>query len=40
MAEVAGLVLGAASVAALVGVFKDCVDLFSMISAARSLGSD
>jgi len=40
MAEVAGLVLGAAGVAALVGVFKDCVDLFSLISAAQSLGRD
>jgi hypothetical protein len=40
MAEVASLVLGAAVVAALVGVFKDCIDLFSLISAARSLGCD
>jgi len=40
MAEVAGLVLGAAGVAVLVGVFKDCVDLFSLISAAQSLGRD
>jgi hypothetical protein len=37
MAEVAGLALG---VVALAGVFKDCIDLFSYISAARSLGND
>jgi len=37
MAEVAGLVIGTV---ALAGVFKDCVDLFSYICAARSLGRD
>src|SRR3569833_653148 len=37
MAEVAGLVLGTV---ALVGTFKDCVDLYSYISAAKSLGRD
>jgi hypothetical protein len=37
MAEVAGLFLG---VAALLGTFKDCIDLFSYISAAKSLGND
>ena len=37
MAEAAGLVLG---VIGLIGSFKDCVDLFSYISAARSLGRD
>jgi hypothetical protein len=37
MAEVAGLFLGAV---ALLGTFKDCIDLFSYISAARSLGND
>lgn len=37
MAEAAGLTVG---VVALAGVFKDCIDLFSYISAARSLGSD
>ncbi|KAF5685253.1 hypothetical protein FCIRC_3556 [Fusarium circinatum] len=35
--EVAGLTIGAA---ALVSLFKDCVDLFSMITAARDLGKD
>ena len=30
----------AISVVSLVGVFKDCIDLFSMISAAKSLGTD
>ncbi|ENH69384.1 hypothetical protein FOC1_g10011735 [Fusarium oxysporum f. sp. cubense race 1] len=35
--EVAGLTLGAV---ALVSLFKDCVDLFSMITAARDLGKD
>lgn len=30
----------AVSVISLVGVFKDCLDLFSMISATSSLGSD
>ncbi|KAJ9602482.1 hypothetical protein H2200_013025 [Cladophialophora chaetospira] len=37
MAEAAGLALG---VVALAGVFKDCIDLFSYIEAARELGSD
>ncbi|EEU47526.1 uncharacterized protein NECHADRAFT_35981, partial [Fusarium vanettenii 77-13-4] len=35
--EVAGLTIGAV---ALIGTFKDCIDLYSMISAARSLGKD
>ncbi|KAH7245402.1 prion-inhibition and propagation-domain-containing protein, partial [Fusarium tricinctum] len=35
--EVAGLSIGAV---ALIGTFKDCIDLFSMITAARSLGRD
>ncbi|KAF5697299.1 hypothetical protein FMUND_15462 [Fusarium mundagurra] len=35
--EVAGLTIGAV---ALVSLFKDCVDLFSMITAARDLGKD
>ncbi|KAI3581949.1 hypothetical protein IWW34DRAFT_817591 [Fusarium oxysporum f. sp. albedinis] len=35
--EVAGLTLGAVALASL---FKDCVDLFSMITAARDLGRD
>ncbi|QKD53579.2 uncharacterized protein FOBCDRAFT_239360 [Fusarium oxysporum Fo47] len=35
--EVAGLTLG---VVALASLFKDCVDLFSMITAARDLGRD
>lgn len=37
MAEVAGLAIGAF---ALIGAFKDCIDLFSYFSAARSLGRD
>jgi len=37
MAELAGLSVG---VVALIGVFKDCVDLFSYISAAATLGRD
>ena len=37
MAEAAGLAVG---VIALIGVFKDCIDLFSYISAARSLERD
>ncbi|RYP04282.1 hypothetical protein DL764_004545 [Monosporascus ibericus] len=37
MAETAGLVVG---VVALAGLFKDCVDLFSCISATKSLGRD
>jgi hypothetical protein len=37
MAEAVGLVLGAV---ALLSTFKDCLDLFQDISAARSLGSD
>ncbi len=37
MAEAAGLAL---SVVALAGVFKDCIDLFSYIKAARALGSE
>ncbi|CAJ0548545.1 Ff.00g021580.m01.CDS01 [Fusarium sp. VM40] len=35
--EAAGLAIGAV---ALIGLFKDCVDLFSMITAARRLGQD
>ncbi|KAG4255379.1 hypothetical protein FPRO04_03911 [Fusarium proliferatum] len=35
--EVVGLTIGAV---ALVSLFKDCVDLFSMITAARDLGKD
>ncbi|KAG5784651.1 hypothetical protein H9Q73_001715 [Fusarium xylarioides] len=35
--EAAGLTMGAV---ALVSLFKDCVDLFSMISAARDMGRD
>jgi len=35
--EVAGLLIGTV---ALVGTFKDCVDLFSYISASRSFGRD
>ncbi|KAM0549435.1 hypothetical protein ACHAPJ_009421 [Fusarium lateritium] len=35
--EIAGLTLGAV---ALISLFKDCVDLFSMITAARQLGED
>lgn len=37
MAEVAGLALG---VIALAGIFKDCLEIFSYISAVRSLGQD
>ncbi|KAK5045639.1 hypothetical protein LTR84_009008 [Exophiala bonariae] len=37
MAEVAGLLVG---VVPLISCFKDCVDLFSYISLARSLGRD
>jgi hypothetical protein len=37
MAEAAGLVLGAA---ALAGVFKDCIDLFSYITAACTMNKD
>ena len=37
MAEAAGLVLG---VVALVGSFKDCLDLFLYVSAAKSVGRD
>lgn len=37
MAEAVGVVLG---VVALVGTFKDCIDLFSYISTSRSLGRD
>jgi hypothetical protein len=37
MAEAAGLAIG---VLALIGTFKDCIDLFSYISAAQSLGRD
>ena len=37
MAEVAGLTIGVVS---LVGVFTSCIDLFSYVSAARSLGED
>ncbi|KAL6361374.1 hypothetical protein LRP88_04842 [Fusarium phalaenopsidis] len=35
--DIAGLTVGAV---ALIGTFKDCIDLYSMISAARSLGKD
>ncbi|RSL70704.1 hypothetical protein CEP51_012153 [Fusarium floridanum] len=35
--DIAGLTVGAA---ALIGTFKDCIDLYSMISAAGSLGKD
>lgn len=37
MAEIAGLAL---SIIAVVGVFNDCVDILSRISAARSMGTD
>lgn len=37
MAEVAGLTIGAA---ALIGTFKDCIDVFGMIVSARSLTND
>ncbi|KAI1336379.1 hypothetical protein F5Y15DRAFT_418922 [Xylariaceae sp. FL0016] len=37
MAEAAGLVLGAVT---LLSTFKDCIDLFSCISAAKSIGHD
>jgi hypothetical protein len=37
MAEVVGLTIGAL---ALLSTFKDCIDLFSTISAAKSLGAD
>lgn len=37
MAEAVGLAVGAIT---LIGVFKDCIDLFAYISAARSSARD
>lgn len=40
MAEVAGLVLGVVGIAGVIGVFKDTVDLFTLLADSRGLGRD
>ncbi|KAH6847636.1 prion-inhibition and propagation-domain-containing protein [Chaetomium sp. MPI-CAGE-AT-0009] len=40
MAEVAGLALGVAGLAGIIGAFKDAIDLFSLFLDSRQLGRD